>query len=95
MTAYKLNPSGCLNVIRQAMKSFNSKKILDDDINIACKFMTIFFNEEDKVRELVVNLIHAGRNDDHLKDFSLLLIKINIKLKYGELAKEENAIEIK
>ena len=91
ISAYKLNPELCISAIRKGLDDGQFKKINQDDVNIICKFLIIFVENENEIKEMVLNIINAGKNLN-FADFATLLLKIKIKEKYGQL--EKNSIEI-
>ena len=46
-------------------------------MNIICKFLVKFVDRESEIKEMVLNIINAGKNMD-FADFANLLLKINI-----------------
>ena len=56
-------------------------------MNIICKFLVKFVDRESEIKEMVLNIINAGKNMD-FADFANLLLKINISDKYEQLEKE-------
>jgi|LauGreDrversion4_2_1035121.scaffolds.fasta_scaffold399467_2 hypothetical protein len=52
-----------------------------------CKFLAKFYKEEYEIKEMVINIINSGRNAN-VCDFANLLLKINLREKYGDLKKE-------
>lgn len=87
-----MKPELCLRAIRKALSDSQFKKINTDDLNIICKFLNVFYGNENEIKEMVLSIINAGKNEN-LCDFANLLLKININQKYGELTKNE-VIEI-
>ena len=93
MSIFRLNPQLCESSLRKALKDVQFRMITDYDLDIICKYLVAFHKKENEVKEMVVNIIHAGKNDK-IADFANLMLKINILEKYGQVQNSTEVIEI-